>query len=581
MKLTYHDDCWEAASTPWADRALRAGLRWYKVHADPNRARGVASAFPDCDVIYRPADPPGLGSLSSWMEHSEFKDVTAAAAAMVRLGDVGPSPNIWVEGINEPVLSTDLDAIWYGKLEALRSIGMAAKGLRAVVGNFATGNPEPDLWVMWLQTYLAAGGRRDVLHGIHEYGWRELAPASDEANMLGHRRLVRASRGLASGLRWAITECGMDRIRVGEQWVGGSWVDQGMSQAEYWDYLLAYNAELERERDVVCACVYTWGAPANWKGYDMEGKDDFNERMLASISDTTDWTHTVSSQKGLNVRTEPDYNAIKAAPAMVNGQRVRVIGWSDGKEWALINYPAAGWCFAANLKERMQEPAPPALVVTPGPVLRLEKGARFVDVSAYQPPAEMDYPVLELHGYSLVMARVAVGLKEDPTWREHVRLAALASLDSILYSAFSFTVGWKDQADFLLGILRTLPGCPTVAIDLELPNPSKATADLRLYTQVLRAAGVPLAGYTRKTWVDANLSSWEYLADLPLVAAHYKRPVGGMPWAPAGWPATAWQHVAGEKVESEGMYWGLAKTMKGKFIDEDLVLTPWDVRVFG
>lgn len=348
MKLTYHDDCWDAASTPWADRALRAGLRWYKVHADPNRARGVASAFPDCDVIYRPADPPGLGSLSSWMEHSEFKDVTMAAAAMVRLGDVGPSPNIWVEGINEPVLTTDLDAIWYGKLEALRSIGLAAKGLRAVVGNFATGNPEPDLWVMWLQAYLAAGGRRDVLHGIHEYGWRELAPASDEANMLGHRRLVRASRGLASGLRWAITECGMDRIRVGEQWVGGSWVDQGMSQAEYWDYLMAYNAELELERDVVCACVYTWGAPSNWKDYDMEGKDDFNRLMLSAIeADKAPVWYAVTTAAGLNLRGGPGttYPILKAMPKGTLVQLIEKSGMWFHVQWGQYN----GWCSSAYL----------------------------------------------------------------------------------------------------------------------------------------------------------------------------------------------------------------------------------------
>lgn len=579
MKLTIHDACWEAAASPWSDKALAAGVGWLKVIDDPARAYAVAERYPGCNVIYRKVAPSDIEQLSDLRRHPEFGDPKACAEMFLRLADIRTAVNLWVEGANEVKLATEDDARWYGEVEARRSRLLAARGLRAVIGNFATGNPTAGMFQAFMKAYAAHDGDRAALIGLHEYGAINLPAVQDGHNLLRHRML----RGFATGYRWAITECGLDRVQIGGVWVGGGWRSVGMSERDYWEYLADFARELDRDVDVVCACVFTYGDTARWKDFEMNDANDFNGALVDRLSraQADDWTHTVSATLGLNVRTEPNYNAPKSAPAMPNGQRVRVIGWSDGREWALINYPASGWCFAANLKERLQEPAPPALVVTPGPAMRLEKGARFVDVSAYQPPAEMDYPVLELHGYSLVMARVAVGLKEDPTWREHVRLGTSAGMGAILYSVFSFTVGWKDQADFLLGILRTLPGCPTVALDLELPNPTKATADLRLYTQVLRAAGVPLAAYTRKTWVDENLSDWGFLSDLPLVAAHYRRPIDAAPWAPAGWPATAWQHVAGERVVSDKMYWGLAKTMLGKFIDESLVVAPWDVRTFG
>jgi len=369
--------------------------------------------------------------------------------------------------------------------------------------------------------------------------------------------------------------------------------DPGVTKDAKARMYLDWHANLPTDKGIVA--VYAFASTASygfddwrWEGSTMADIAGARPELPDNLpgGQTTrpvpeDWTHVVSGVLGLNVRAEADPNSPRVAAAMVEGQKVRVIGWNDARTWALINYPANGWSFAANLKARLQDPQPAELRVEPGPVLRLEPGARFVDVSSYQPPVEMDYPVLEFHGYSAVMVRLAVGVSEDTTWRQHVAGATAAGLGVLAYAVFSFTAGWRDQVDLLLGILRTLPGCPTVAIDLELPNPTKAAGNLKLYVSALRSAGVPLAGYTRRTWVDANLAEWGFMADLPLIAAHYRRPIGGEPWAPAGWRPTAWQHVAGEKVVPEKMYWGVAKTKAGKFIDESVVLSPWDVRTFG
>lgn len=357
MKLTYHDDCWEAASVPVVDEALQAGIRWLKVHGDPVRAYAVAEKYPTTDVIYRPVDPPGLAALGDWMGHVEFRDIRACAEAQTRVGDIRPRGNLWVEGINEPVLHNETEAVWFGKVEALRSVLMAERGLKVVVGNFATGNPEPALFRLWLQTYIAHGGRRDALLGIHEYGWRGLAPAADEYNMLGHRRLIRESGGIAAGFRWAVTECGMDLIKVGDQWVGGSWTDQRMTEAEYWAYLLAYSAELDRDPAVVCACVYTWGAPARWKGYELENAREFNRLMLDAIKSHSDDPESYQTTDALRLRSGPS-TAHKILLVMPKGSAVDV--HEKGGLWWRVQYGDTwGWCSSQYLKPWTAPAEPP------------------------------------------------------------------------------------------------------------------------------------------------------------------------------------------------------------------------------
>ncbi len=278
MKLTIHDACWDASASPWSDRILAAGARWIKVIDDPARAYGVAQSYPACQVIYRNVAPSDIEQLSDLRRHPEFRDARACAEMLVRLADVRAAGNIWVEGANEPRLDTDDDARWYGEVEAIRSRLLKARGLRAVIGNFATGNPTPERFAAFMATYTAHDGDASALIGLHEYGAINLPAGQDLHNLMRHRML----RRYAPGYRWAITECGLDRIQVGGQWVGGGWIKQGVSQADYWRFMLDFNAELERDTDVVCACVFTYGDTARWEKFEMNDAAEFNSNLIAA-----------------------------------------------------------------------------------------------------------------------------------------------------------------------------------------------------------------------------------------------------------------------------------------------------------
>lgn len=280
MKLTFHDACWDAAASPWADQALHAGVRWLKVIDDPPRAYAVATTFQKCQVIYRKVAPQDIEQLSDLRRHPEFGNTVACAQMFVRLADIRPLPNLWIEGANEIRLNSVDDAQWYGNVEAIRSMLLRDRGLKAVIGNFATGNPTEVLFFHFMNAYTAAGGDTSALIGLHEYGAINVPAAQDNHNLLRHRKL----RGYATGYRWAITECGLDKIQVGGQWVGGGWRAGNVSQADYWRFLLDFNNELEKDSDVVCAAVFTYGDTARWKDYEMQDAKEFNGELVSAIS---------------------------------------------------------------------------------------------------------------------------------------------------------------------------------------------------------------------------------------------------------------------------------------------------------
>ncbi len=59
---------------------------------------------------------------------------------------------------------------------------------------------------------------------------------------------------------------------------------------------------------------------------------------------------------------------------------------------------------------------------------------------------------------------------------------------------------------------------------------------------------------------------------MPLIVANYRYPVDAQPALPLGYAkANAWQHVAGEKVETDKLYWARFMTRSGKYLDESIV----------
>lgn len=580
MKLTIHDACWDASASEWSNRAIAAGVRWLKVIDDPARAFGVAQAAPACNVIYRKVTPEDISQLSDLRRHPEFSDARACAEMFVRLCDVRPASNIWVEGANEVKLADLGDAEWYGKVEALRSRILKDRGLRAVIGNFATGNPEPSLFAAFMDTYRAQGGDKSAIIGLHEYGTITLPAAQDKHNLLRHRLLRSA---YTDGMRWAITECGLDQVQVGGQWVGGGWraPGAGISERDYWAFMRDFDSELERDADVVCACVFTYGDTARWRDYEMDAAQDFNGNLISAIvadrqqaapmPEPSDWTHTVAAVVGLNVRSSAanlgDANKIGA---MTNGQRVRVL--SRTGDWARIDYPLAGYCWAPNLKAR-SAPTPPLHKL--GTRITLPTGARFVDVSAWQTPTEIDWRALAWNDCRAAMIRLAAGVQTDPEWHLYAAGAQAAGVPWFGYVYYSFQVGWHDQIAALTVAINKMSELPSVAIDLEGANPTKADADLKQYLAALSLMGIPVALYTRQSWVAENLPQLAtIMPDAPLIVANYRYPIGTQPALPPGYATShAWQHVAGEKVVSDKLHWARYRTTTGAWLDESIVTT--------
>lgn len=286
-----------------------------------------------------------------------------------------------------------------------------------------------------------------------------------------------------------------------------------------------------------------------------------------------DWTHTVTiTVDGLNVRSEPKVSTPSSANvicAMVKGKEVRAIGRKG--DWMQINWPVAGWCFAPNLKPR---PATPPLERKVGDAVQLLPGARFVDVSAWQDPADVDWKALKWNGCQAAMIRVSAGAVTDPEWQLYASGAEAVGLPWFAYVWFSFVVPWQEQIAALTPAIAKMTRLPTIALDLEGANPSKTAGDFATYLTRVRQIGSPLALYTRQSWVAENLPQLATLMPgVPLIVANYRYPIDAQPALPTGWTkAEAWQHVAGEKVISDKLHWARYRTRSGKFLDESVVM---------
>lgn len=265
----------------WIEPYIAAGARWIKITDAPDVAYALAARHPNVNVVYRRIDTRQLGD---WMR--DFPDAATAGATMAQLfGDIAPLPNLWVEGVNEPVLNSVAEAEYLGVAEAYRVKALAARGLKSVIGNFATGNPQNLMFVIWLRAFFGHGGTRASPIGLHEYGVIDIDPATDGFNMMGHRRLIREAGGLASACQWIVTETGLDEIHVNGVKRGGGWQSAAAgnpSQERYRDWLLKANAEWERD-GVLAACLFTFNDTGKWSDYDMENADVVHAGVLAAM----------------------------------------------------------------------------------------------------------------------------------------------------------------------------------------------------------------------------------------------------------------------------------------------------------
>ena len=207
-----------------------------------------------------------------------------------------PDIKYW-EGHNEPVWSSTEEMGWYAQFEVERIRLMADRGLKCVIGNFASGAPPLDLWPAFFPA-LQAAQEHQALLGLHEYscpwmwwmtGAHQLDPTEDQGDegwtTLRYRKVYRQHlipNGLGN-IPLVITECGIDPLvnpKPPGAGGGGTWRHLGHYWATrdnepskedfYYRQLVWYDKELQKDDFVVGATLFTWGnfGPP-WRDFDV------------------------------------------------------------------------------------------------------------------------------------------------------------------------------------------------------------------------------------------------------------------------------------------------------------------------
>jgi hypothetical protein len=202
------------------------------------------------------------------------------------------------EGHNEPVADTEDKMKRLADFEAERARLLAERGIRAVVGNFATGHPPLELWPHF-EPALAAARQYNGYLGLHEYsapimqfaaGALQLDNGPDQGDegwlTLRYRKAYRYylnSMGYGD-MPLIMTECGVDGLvgnRPGPAEAKGwqdfiqTWLDAGLRNdppGVYMDQLIWYDEELRKDSFVIGATIFVAGASSGWETYDILGR---------------------------------------------------------------------------------------------------------------------------------------------------------------------------------------------------------------------------------------------------------------------------------------------------------------------
>lgn len=264
------------------------------IEIDGNYVTGLKAAAPDSIMIARivlgeqnlEADPLTLAQ-----EYTET--LLPLATDTKRMAAI----DAW-EAYNEPVADTAEKMKRLADFEAERVRILAENGLRAVVGNFATGQPPLELWPDFKPALDAARQYNGFL-GLHEYSapvMQYLAgdnqpagnpSAGDEGWLtLRYRKVYRQflePMGFGD-LPLLITECGVDGLvqpRPGPPEARGwqefiaTWLAEGYRDdppGVYMDQLIWYDQHLQQDDYVKGAAIFTVGTnDPRWETYNILG----------------------------------------------------------------------------------------------------------------------------------------------------------------------------------------------------------------------------------------------------------------------------------------------------------------------
>ena len=235
------------------------------------------------------------------IELSTLTDPEAAAREFVdRLLPIASDParlaaiDAW-EAYNEPVPSDGEQMARLARFEAERTRLLAAAGIRSVVGNFGTGQPDMALWPQFRPALEAAIKHKGYL-GLHEYsaptmqygspqdplGWGT-DPAQTGWLTLRYRKVYREYLEPNNlSLPLILTEIGIDGLvgnrpgpeGAGWQDFGGYWDELGMGKdtpGNYTEQLAWYDASLQQDAYVLGGAIYAAAASPGWESYEILG----------------------------------------------------------------------------------------------------------------------------------------------------------------------------------------------------------------------------------------------------------------------------------------------------------------------
>jgi hypothetical protein len=259
---------------------------------DPEFLADVKARSPDTIIVGRVQ--LGQVGLSSGDMAAEARRAADAVLSLALGGRGAGLVDAW-EGFNEPVAGDAGEMGKLAELEVERVRLLAERGVRAVVGNFGTGQPPLEWWPAF-RPALEAARRHDGYLGLHEYSaptiWfntnrSELdfgANPSDEGWLTLRYRKVYREYLHRWGLRLPLilTECGVDGLVTdrpgppGNGWkdFAGYWAELGMgpdAPGNYVEQLAWYDSQLQLDDYVVGGTVFAMTAFQEWESYQLLG----------------------------------------------------------------------------------------------------------------------------------------------------------------------------------------------------------------------------------------------------------------------------------------------------------------------
>ncbi|MEM7029263.1 MAG: hypothetical protein AAF629_06835 [Chloroflexota bacterium] len=261
---------------------------------DPNFGKGIKELAPNTILVGRlfqeqqlnlDADPLPLA-------RQFVADILPIATEPTRMAYF----DAW-EGPNEPVADTVEKMKRLADFEAERTRLLGERGIRSVIGNFATGHPDLPLWPHF-EPALAAARQYNGYLGIHEYSAPVMQYLSGGLQPNGGDegdegwltlRYRKAHRQFLQPMGYGdlpilITECGVDGLVAnrpgppdakGWQDFVGTWLDNGLRNdppGVYMDQLIWYDEELRKDDYIKGATIFLAGASPGWETYDILGR---------------------------------------------------------------------------------------------------------------------------------------------------------------------------------------------------------------------------------------------------------------------------------------------------------------------